>query len=354
MKFRNIFVTIIIFVALVIGFTLLPACHHHHHDDGGQPITDNPASYNYTATEVTHHQPGFFSCIYMGQLFTGSYMDYNHKSSMQAQFGRLDGNHLNVLHVVHGAESIYNLSKIDDHSMFLPCEQASLLGGDINGHTWVIHPKHMGMGHYWAGWWNGKWVTTEKDTITANNKSQVWVDGKLVYESSEFTWKEGVIDGDFIYLSSYFIHKHTEGGLLRVNLATGQADLLYSQRWTSCYCVGKNKLNNEIIYALQHGESATLRNLNGPFQEVPHIPWRLFPKGLPFMTAAAHGWRKAGPSFLYVWDSQNHKFVLKLQLKDAEPWDMCEGPDENSFYLVTRNEKEGNLGRIYLIRRTKP
>jgi DNA repair protein RadD len=45
-------------------------------------------------------------------------------------------------------------------------------------------------------------------------------------------------------------------------------------------------------------------------------------------------------------------FEKKLQLPDAEPWDVCQGPSGNQFYLVTRNEK-GNLGRVYLIERHK-
>ena len=338
----------ILTIAALIG---LGACHHHHHSGPDPaPGAGNPAAYSYTATEVAHHQPGFFSCINMGGLFTGSYMDYNHKHDMQAQLGKLEGNHIRVLHVVKGSESIYNLARLDANSIFLPCEQGPLLGSSLSGHVWMIHPKHLGMGHYWVGWWNGKWVTTEKDTISTQNKSQVWIGDNLLYQTSEYTWKEGVIQGDYLYLASYFIHKRTEGGLLKVNLRTGQASLIYSQRWTSCYAVGYNNLAG-LVYSLQHGESATLRTLNGPFQELPHIPWRIFPKGLPFMTAADHGWRKGGPSYLYVWDTQKHKFVLKLQLKDAEPWDMARGPDENSYYLVTRNEKEGNLGRVYLIRR---
>jgi len=331
----------------------LPACGHHHGGGSSPPSpAPNPAAYTYTARVVAQHQPGFFSCWNLGGLFLGTYMDYS-KSDMQAQLCKLEGNHIRVLWVAKGAESIYNIRPIDDKSMFLACEQWRLFGSDTNGHVWTIHPKHLGMGHYQGQWWHhdgiAEWVTTEKDTVSTSNKSQVWVENKLLYQSSDFTWKEFVIKGNKIYLAVYFVWKHIEGGILEVDLKTGEANLLYHQPGTACYCIGIHR--GMIVYGLQHGPTTTMRTLNGPFQEIPDIAWRLRSVGdTLFLTCAEHGWRKGGPSYLYVLNPQSGQFEKKLQLDCCEPWDICQGPSGNQFYLVSRCEK-GNVGKIYLIER---
>jgi len=358
----------IFWVFMIVMSVAFLGCKHHHDDDNNHPpISENPASYNYVATEVGHHQPGFFSCYWLNGLNMGTYMDYNHKHDMQAQFCRFENGRVVVKRVVHGAESIYNLRKIDDNSLFAPGEQSHLFGMKLDGSYWIIHPKHLRMGHYQAQWWNhdgiAEWVTTEKDTISTQNKSQIWINGKLLYETSDFTWKEFVIKGNDCYLATYFIWKHTEGGVLKVNLKTGEPDLLYSERWTSCYCIGLNKKTEKVWYALEHGNSSTLCKLpHDVVQDIPAKAWRFrFIKkpdhsdGTFFLTASKNGWRHGGPSYVYVYNTETGVFDLKITIPEgaSEPWDICGSDDPNVFYLVTRDESKGNLGKIFKITRSK-
>ena len=333
-------------IALILALAVtLPACGHH---GGGtvSPPSPNPAAYTYTAKVVAQASPGFFSCAWDNGLYMGTYQDYHNK--MHCYLCELEGNRVVRLHTFSG-ESIYNIRSYPGYLM-LPVEQGALWRYDIGGGYSITHPKHLKMGHYDFSWAPGGWVTSEKETITALNRSQLWKNGQLLFESSEYTWKEFVVKGGKVYVAAYFIHRHTEGGILEVNPTTGEARLLYSQPGTSCYCIGVDSLGR-VVYALQHGASATIRTLQGAIQEIPDIPWRIRTiAGTTFMTAAEHGWRKGGPSYLYVLNTNNGLFEKKLQLPDAEPWDICQGPSGNQFYLVTRNEK-GNLGRVYLIER---
>jgi len=330
--------------------SLLPACGHHHGGGSSPPSpAPNPAAYTYTATVVAQAQPGFFSCAWNNGLYMGTYQDYDHKG--HCYLCKLEGNRVVRLHTFPG-ESIYNIRSYPGYLM-LPVEQGALWRYDIGGGYSITHPKHLRMGHYDFAWTPSGWVTSEKETITSQNRSQLWKNGQLLYETSEYTWKEFVFYKGKIYPASYYIHHRTEGGLVEVNPETGEARLVYSQVGTHCFCNGIDSLGR-LLYALQHGASATIRTLQGPIQEVPDIPWRI--KTIKntmttFMLAAEHGWRKGGPCYLYVLNTNNGLFEKKLQLPDAEPWDICQGPSGNQFYLVTRNEKEGNLGRVYLIER---
>ena len=137
------------------------------------------------------------------------------------------------------------------------------------------------------------------------------------------------------------------------NLKTGEPNLVYSEPDSACYCNGMYK--GEIYYGLQFGGTTKIFKYPHTFiQTIPDIAWRMREVGDTFLlTAAEHGWRKGGPSYLYVMDTATGLFVKKLQIPDAEPWDICKGPAGNQYYLVTRNEKENNLGRVYLITRTK-
>ena len=336
-------------IALILALAVLPlsACGHHHGGGSVPPSpTPNPAAYAYTARVVAQHQPGFFSCAnHNDRLFMGTYQDYNHKGHCQLCI--LEGNRVNVLHTFPG-ESIYNLRSYQGF-LIMPCEQGALWRRNDDNTYMIIHGKHLHMGHYDFAWAPGGWVTSEKEGITALNRSQLWKNGSLLLEKEEVTWKEFVVLGDKIYVAAYFIHKHTEGGLLEVNANTGESRLLYSQPGTACYTIGL--YNGQVYYGLQHGNSTTIRTLQGPIQEIPDIAWRIRAVGdTLFLTAAEHGWRKGGPSYLYVFNPQSGQFEKKLQIPDAEPWDICAGPAGNQFYLVTRNEN-GNLGRVYLVER---
>ena len=352
LKVINLSLIVLVIAIFIIGFTLL-GCHHNV-TPNPPPVVDNPANYTYTAALIATYQPGFFSCCKMpNALYLGSYMDYNHKHEMQAQLCRLDENKVTKLRTVRGSESIYNITPIDKTSMFLSCEQGPLLGSDLAGKVWTIHVKTLDMGAYWTDWWehDGKseWVTTEKDTINTSNKSRIWINGKLLYESSDFTWKEGVIIDDTMYISAYFIWKHKEGGLLTVNLKTGEPNLVYSEPDTACYALGK--YNGAIYYGLQHNAETRIFKYPHTFiQTIPDIAWRFRQvDDTFFLTAAEHGWRKDGPSYLYVLNTDTGKFIKKLQLSDVcEPWDIDKGPTANTYYLVSRCEK-GNIGKVFLV-----
>lgn len=339
---------------LVVAFLSLPflGCHHHHHGGGGSvsPPSRNPAAYTYTATEVAHHQPGFFSCAWHnGKLFLGTYQDYDSKG--HCQLCTLEGDRVRVLRTLDG-ESIYNIRSYDGYLM-LPVEQGALWSRNDDGSFTVVQPKYLHMGHYDFQWTPHGWVTSQKEGITSQNKSQLWLQDRLLLESSEYTWKEFVVKGDFLFVAAYFIHKRTEGGLLRVNAQTGENNLVYSQQGTACYTIGIDCLGR-VIYGLQHGATTTIRDETHPFQEVPDIAWRIRTVGdATFLLAAEHGWRKDGPSYLYVLNTSTGKFDLKCTIRDAEPWDITSAGSDGVYYLVTRNEHERNLGRVYLVRRSK-
>jgi hypothetical protein len=347
-----------ILAALIIVLSALPPTVCSHGGDVNKAVSSsfpNPAAYTYTAAEVAHHKPGFFSCANLaGHILLGTYDAHNGGGGgMKCQLCELRGKTVRVLTSFHG-ESIYNIRPYQNKYVMLPVEQGALWRLDWPNTFSVVHPKHLRMGHYDFSWSGDDWITSEKNTITKTNKSQLWKNGNLLYQSSDFTWKEFVIKDGTAYIAAYFIWKRTEGGLLTVNLKTGIPSLVHSERRGACYAVGKYK--NDVFYTIQFGKKTKVYKYPSRFiQEIPDIAWRLREiGGTFFMTAAEHGWRKAGPSYLYVFNPATKLFEKKLRIKDAEPWDICAGENENTYYLVTRNDKEGNLGRVYKIESAPP
>lgn len=333
--------------SIILAFIFV-GCHHH---SNSNPTPPPEASYIYQSTKVAEHSPGFFSCANLnGQILMGTYATNNGgHGALKCQLCTLEGNQAKVLHTFDG-ESIYNIRPYEDY-VLLPAEQGALWGAKPQlGKYWLDHPKHLRMGHYDVAWTKYGLLTSEKDTISTDNKSQLWLNGKLLYETSDFTWKEFVVKDDFVYVAVYFVWKRTEAGILTVNLKTGEPNLVYSERWGNYSYPGMFK--GKVFYGIQKGnESEIFKYPHTLIQVIPDIGWRFKAIGDTFfLTAAEHGWRKGGPSYLYVYNENNGKFEKKLTFPDGEPWDICRGENEGIYYFVTRNQ-QGNIGRVYKITR---
>ena len=329
---------------IILGLTFVVGCHHHSNPTP-LPAVDNPASYNYAATLVASHQPGFFSCCNMnGRILEGTYQDYHNK--MHCQLCELiNGNQVKVLNTFEG-ESVYHVRPYDTY-VLAPVEQGNMYSVIPGQAPILMKKKSWRMGYYDAFWYKGHCYTLEKANIYPPSKVAIYQDGKPWFYGTGWKAKDMLPLNDKIYLSATSLNNRTEAAIVSIDIATKAVKFFKSFRW--CWTGGLGVYDNAVWASFDC--NGTFYNTKGEEFHLGNHGWFIGPVGETLFATTGGKWRGVGPSHLWVFNPESRQFEKKLDIPDAEAWSICKGPTSNSFYLVTRNEHENNLGRIYLITR---
>ena len=330
---------------LVVAFLFLPflGCHHHHGGGSVSPPSQNPAAYTYTATEVAHHQPGFFSCAnWNGRIMLGTYQDYHNR--MHCQLCELVGNKVNVIHTFEG-ESVYHVRAFPGY-LILPIEQGGLFRYDAGG-VHQLRAKTYHMGFYDFTWLGGHNYALEKANINPPNKVAVYRDLHDWFFSTGWKAKDAATLNGKLYFSASGLNGHTECAILDLDPATKAVKLYKTYRfaWPGTLAV----YDNAVWMTMDNG---VITNTRGEEYHVGDHGWFIGKIGDTLFATTGARWRQSGNGHVFVFDPVRKQFVKVLDLPGiCEPWSMCAGPAGNQYYLVTRNEHKDNLGRVYLIER---
>ena len=305
-----------------------------------QPVS--PAATTYTAQLVAEHQPGFFSCAnFNGQILLGTYQDYT--NLMRCQLCELVGNRVKVLHTFDG-ESVYHIRVFDNYAI-LPIEQGSLYRYDA-GDVCLLKNKRYHMGFYDFVWLGGHNYSLEKENVYPPNRVAIYQDLHDWFESADWKAKDMIAFDGKLYCSASGLNNRTEAAIVEIDPNTKAVKLYKSFRW--CW-PGTLTVYDGAVWMSMDCDGTITNTLGEEFHLGNHA-WFIGKVGNTFFATTGGRWRGVGLSHLWVFDPETRQFIKKLDFPDAEPWFICQA-GENSFYLVTRNEEENNLGRVYLIER---
>jgi len=345
MKKKLHWYSVIVTILFICAFSVLfLGCHHHDPQPPIPPVVDNPASYIYTAKVVDVHQPGFFSCANMdGRILFGTYQDYHHK--MHCQLCELVNGKIKVLSTFEG-ESVYHIRPYKGYCV-LPIEQGNLYSW--NGTPTKIKNRTYRMGFYDFLWLDGHSYAIEKKNVYPPSVVAIYRDLKPWFFSTGWKAKDLQALGGKLYASATPLNNHTEAAIVEIDPVTKAVKFFKMFRW--CWTGGLGIYDGAVWTSFDC--DGTFYNTKGEEFHLGDHGWFIGAVGDTLFATTGGKWRGVGPSHLWVFNPETRKFEKKLDIQDAEPWFMCAGPAGNQYYLVTRNEKEGNLGRVYLITRRK-
>ena len=151
-----------------------------------------------------------------------------------------------------------------------------------------------------------------------------------------------------LYFSATGLNNRTEAAIVAIDPKTKQQQVYKQFRW--CWTGGLAAYDGAVWVTMDCG--GIVYNTKGEVWHLGDHGWFVGAIGDTLFATTGARWRQSGNGHVFVFDPVRKQFVKVLDLPGiCEPWSMCAGPAGNQYYLVTRNEHEGNSGRIYLIRR---